>query len=360
MEGKKLRIAMIHNEDRKTPSYVIRNEVVGRALEKRGHKILYKIKDFDLDIDDYDVFIFNRHYEKTMLKYITFLKARGKKIVYELDDNYEAVDENTGTDKKSLNVLSMRELVELADLITVSTPELKAEIIKMNDRAKNKIEVIPNALCLRDYYNVRKQAKKLRVGFQGSNVHIQDLLMIAPTIKELQKELDFEFHIFGLIECSFKAFNEFCKSYSGERYKYMDDFQALYEELKEINYKHTKTVDCDEFIDKLKELNFDIGLAPLTDTRFNRSKSCLKFYEYAATGSAVLASDVVPYNTELGKEDLVKNRHAKWKAKLKRLIEDEEYRIGRMSEQMHFVMKHRNINEVVKRWESIIFNLLKQ
>ena len=44
---------------------------------------------------------------------------------------------------------------------------------------------------------------------------------------------------------------------------------------------------------------WEIGLAPLTDTAFNRSKSAIKTLDYAALGMAVLASDVPAYRGSL-------------------------------------------------------------
>jgi glycosyltransferase involved in cell wall biosynthesis len=44
-------------------------------------------------------------------------------------------------------------------------------------------------------------------------------------------------------------------------------------------------------------LDFDIGLAPVTSSAFNRSKSFLKALEYGARGIPVIASDFEPYSS---------------------------------------------------------------
>jgi hypothetical protein len=44
---------------------------------------------------------------------------------------------------------------------------------------------------------------------------------------------------------------------------------------------------------------WDIGIAPLADTAFNRGKSAIKMFDYAALGLAVLASDVPAYRGSL-------------------------------------------------------------
>jgi hypothetical protein len=356
MEGK-LKVLMINNTKDENPSYVMRNKIVGQHLEKLGHEVHYEVNGFLIDFEDYDVFVFSRFYEGTLIKYIQFLKSRGKTIIYETDDNYEAIDENNPYMKiKDVGVLSSRELIELSHGTTVSTPELKAEILKMFPSAK--VFVVPNALDFTQYKKRKGGNKKVKVGFQGSNIHVQDLLIVIDAIKELQSELDFDFEIFGIDDRPFKELNKFCEEYD-KKWKWMDDFRILYKKLSEINYKHIKTTSYEKYRDKLSKLNWDIGIAPLTNSRFNRSKSCLKFYEYSAVGTVTLASDVIPYSEEMNKKDLVKNRHLKWKSKLRKLIVDEKYRQERLREQEKFVHKHRDIKEIAKHWENVI-NLIKK
>jgi hypothetical protein len=358
MEGKKLRILMINNTKAENPSYCFRNKIVGIALEKLGHKVSYESQAFNIDVDDYDFFIFNRFYEGTLEKYIEFLKSIGKTVIYETDDNYEGIDESHALMKiKDFAILSSRELIKLSDGITVSTPELKAEI--HNFYPDKDIYVVPNSLELDKYKKRKGGNKKLRIGFQGSNIHVQDLLMVIDAIAELQKEYGFEFVIFGIDDTPLKDLNKFCINYKNKKWKWMEDFPKLYKKLEQMEYTHVKTVPYEDYRDKLSELNLDIGIAPLTDNRFNRSKSCLKFYEYAAVGTVTLASKVIPYTLEMDDEDLVKNRYDKWFNKLRRLIVDESYRQARLYAQEAWVNDNRDIDKVVKQWESVI-NLIKK
>lgn len=358
MEGEKLRILMINNTKDENPSYIMRNKIVGIALEKLGHKVHYGVTAVNIDVDDYDVFIFNRFYEGTLLKYVSFLQSIGKTVIYETDDNYEGIDESHALFKiKDFAILSSRELMKAVDGITVSTPELKAEIT--NYLPDKKVFVIPNALDFTKYKKRKGGNKKLRIGFQGSNIHVQDLLMVIDAIAELQKEYGFEFYIFGIDDTPFKDLNKFCLEYKKRKWKWMEDFPKLYDTLEKMEYTHIKTVPYEKYRDKLSELNLDIGIAPLTDNRFNRSKSCLKFYEYAAVGTVTLASKVIPYSEEMDVEDLVKNRHDKWVGKLRKLIVDAEFRQKRASEQEAWVLEHRNIEKIVQNWIFVI-NLIKK
>ena len=216
---------------------------------------------------------------------------------------------------------------------------------------------MPNALDFSQYKIRKGKNKKLRIGFQGSNIHVQDLLIVIDAIAELQKEYGFEFYIFGIDDQPFKKLNKFCLEYKGKKWKWMEDFPKLYEKLEKMEYKHITTVAYEEYLDKLSELNLDIGIERLTDTRFNRSKSCLKFYEYAAIGTVTLASRVLPYSLEMDEEDTVKNRHDKWVSKLRKLITNEQYRNDRAYIQRSWVYDNRNIDNVVKQWEQFFINI---
>lgn len=74
---------------------------------------------------------------------------------------------------------------------------------------------------------------------------------------------------------------------------------------------------------------WDIGIAPLADTDFNRCKSTIKLMDYAALGLAVVASDVPAYHAALAASGgglLVANTEAAWFEALCRLIRDARLR----------------------------------
>jgi glycosyltransferase involved in cell wall biosynthesis len=72
-----------------------------------------------------------------------------------------------------------------------------------------------------------------------------------------------------------------------------------------------------------------IGLAPLLDTSFNRSKSPIKAMDYAAIGLSVLASDTPAYRGSIADGpagQLVANDHRSWHAALDWLIRNQNLR----------------------------------
>lgn len=70
-------------------------------------------------------------------------------------------------------------------------------------------------------------------------------------------------------------------------------------EMGRARHRYIVRVPFDRLLDH--ESEFDVGLAPLRDTPFNRSRSNVKLKEYAAAGATWLASPVGPYRG-LGEE----------------------------------------------------------
>ena len=106
--------------------------------------------------------------------------------------------------------------------------------------------------------------------------------------------------------------------------------------------------DCD--LSRLRQLDhpaggWDIGLAPLADTAFNRCKSAIKTLDYAALGLAVVASDVAAYRGSLADGPggmLAANRPDAWFAALSRLVRDAELRRGLARGAMDGVRRERH------------------
>ena len=79
----------------------------------------------------------------------------------------------------------------------------------------------------------------------------------------------------------------------------------------------------------LMQPRWHIGLAPLLDTPFNRSKSPIKAMDYAAMGLAVLASNTPVYRGSIADGpagQLVANDHRAWHAAVDWLIRDQHHR----------------------------------
>jgi glycosyltransferase involved in cell wall biosynthesis len=103
---------------------------------------------------------------------------------------------------------------------------------------------------------------------------------------------------------------------------------------------------------------FDIGIAPIQETQFNRCKSELKLLEYGAWGIPAVASDAAPYqrfaaNAPSARQDgpggvLLARAEKHWRKNLQRLVDDPGLRseVGAMARAA--VWKHYNMADRVE------------
>jgi glycosyltransferase involved in cell wall biosynthesis len=98
---------------------------------------------------------------------------------------------------------------------------------------------------------------------------------------------------------------------------------------------------------------FDVGIAALADSQFNRARSNIKVKEYAATGVPWLASPIGPY-VGMGEDQggrLVPDD--RWHEELTRLIRDAKAR-KRLAKKGRRWAKGETIERNVQRWERVL------
>ena len=201
-------------------------------------------------------------------------QAQGVRIVYDLDDNLSAIpDDNQaktvyGTPEKQAEI---RAMIELADLVTVSTEPLGRLILAAHPGKR--VVVLPNMVTA----NVAPRRNPpnpafVRIVWAGSATHRHDLAIVAPAIRELLRERA------GKVR--FTLFGERVPDVLADCYEWID--------LK-------KPVDFVDYHDELAAVAADFGIIPLEKNVFNESKSGLKGLEYASAGYPMLCSPVAEY-----------------------------------------------------------------
>ena len=108
---------------------------------------------------------------------------------------------------------------------------------------------------------------------------------------------------------------------------------------------------------RLPDRDWDIGACPLGSTEFDRCKSALKFYEYAAAGTLTVASDVEPYRDEVS---LLASDTDGWVETLERYLTHPERRAAETEAQRHWVMEHRTIQALVPRWRDALNEIVNR
>jgi len=201
----------------------------------------------------------------------------GGKLVYDVDDdlsNVHALEGRVKTNPSSI-VEKSKWLAQTADRITVSTDPL-AEIYR---QLNPDVVVVPNYLDS-SLWRLEKSSEvsrrvsgaAIRIGYIGTPTHDDDLLIVQSAMESIQYQFgkSVTFEVMGGFNDSTKAFG--------------------------ASIPLPKDNEYPEFVRwALSKANWDIGIIPLRDSSFNKSKSNLKFLEFAALDLAIVCSDVGAY-----------------------------------------------------------------
>lgn len=197
-------------------------------------------------------------------------KAQGTKIVYDVDDRFDAIPaENPAAaiyvEKK---VQDVWRIIELADLVTVSTQNLKDYIGgKVGDKVRVLHNMIPAAIVPD---RAPFPGNCTRILWAGSPTHKRDLAIVAPALSRILNR--------GNGEVRFTCFGEQCP-------------EGLPQDCVDL----LPFVPFTEYLSKLAEVGAHFAIAPLENNVFNFGKSDVKFLEYSSCGYPSLLSPVGEY-----------------------------------------------------------------
>jgi len=191
-------------------------------------------------------------------------------------------------------------LINQATAIVVTNKYLKDYYSAFNDN----IYIIPNCIDFSLFEWPRKKRARLRIGWTGAQAHDFDLKEIEDVIPKILKDYpQVDFVTFG--------------------------YQPAWtKKLPKSRYKHYHWVSLYQYFNTCAEIGIDIGLAPLTDSKWNRGKSNLRWLEYSALKTPTIASNVAPYRDSIkdGKTGLIVKNKEDWYKHIARLIEDKTLR----------------------------------
>lgn len=269
------------------------------------------------------------YYDHTLEFFNEIRQKYGKPTFIETDDNYidvpvwnEAFNSFKPT---SMHRYAATETMSFADGMFVSTPHLK----ELYGRYNENIHVIENSLDFKgdrkfvgwDQVTVRKH-KGVRIGWIGGRSHFNDLMLVAPALREIL--LKYPDVTLCLVN---SAIQPSCKAL-GIAYPF--------EGLSNVHYAD-RSVPINRYAQFAASFGFDIGIAPLVDCNFNRSKSNLRWLEYSAMKLPTVATDISHFSQSIrdGQDGfLIKdNDLQEWQKRLEMLIEDQGLReeIGRQA-----------------------------
>jgi len=299
---------------------------------------------------EYDVIFVQRVSTWSAYYVIEKLKKLGKTIIYDIDDNLFDVPDFHPAKRKFGN--DMREaasaIMLLSDKIVVTTSNLKNVLVcNISDTLKDKIEIIPNSIDLKNFERKNKYPEKMeepfRIFWSGSATHEYDFMMCIDALDKFLLN-----HKNDKISLLFMGYLPMCirEKAGKEHWKNRVEF---------VEFK-----DIETYFKMLRQVDADIGIAPLVDCKFNEAKSNIKWQEYTMAGMPVLASDVGPYKETIihGQTGFLASNEQEWL-----MILEDKFKNRQASSWGMIVDNARkeidenyNIDKNAKMWKSVFSN----
>jgi len=221
-----------------------------------------------------DVLILKNICDPDFLPLIWKRKRQGRLTVYEIADDLDALQPWNPVYfffKDQENRALVHRLASYCDALQVTCPDLKTKFGHLNRNT----EVFPNQI--RDVPRERPDTfkKNVVIGWGGSHGHLEDIREIAdPLMNWITNQPNVSLHLM----CS-------------------DPIWNLFRGLSTSKKKRIPTGTIDDYYRFLTGI--DIGIAPLKDTLFNRSRSDIKFLEYAISDVVPVMQNLEPYKNSI-------------------------------------------------------------
>lgn len=350
-----MKILALHAGNKACARYRIINPMA--HLAERGHEVrceeMFPMQEMCSSwFGPYDVLLLERFSDPGIIDLCDAIKTQWTpegilsrpKIVYELDDICWRLtpDRPHYNEFDSAHKQRIKETIRRSDAVIASTPELADEVRQFNPN----VYVCPNAIDykLRDWEPNEPRHNLLRgrcvIGWAGGDRPVTDWSGVGWAVSQVLKENP-----------------EAILAIAGSR-------STCEETLRYLNVPNGRAVllppvDFDQYPALLS--NFDIGLAPLADTPFNRCKSELKLLEYGALGIPYVASPVAPYKRfhELSRYGCgsICTSAKEWYRAIKRLVSEQELREIMGTEARRFVRANYSQEVIADQWEKALLEV---
>jgi len=298
-----VRIALIASGDGANARYRVFGP--GEALRARGHRVLATVfadmKEPNALLD-YDVVLGWRMHDEFFTRLARAMGERRIGLVWDNDDNFLALEQRGRANTRFFNSLrgrrllaDMRVLMRTANIVTTPSAGLAAHY---RESVETEVRVLENYVAPVTPRSTPSKPEQVVVGWVAHMEHQTDIerLGLRATFERL---LERHPHVHVVtVGCGLGIASE--------------------------RYHHIRSVPFEELRSYVTA--FDVGIAPIADSDFNRSRSNVKVKEYAALGVPWLASPIGPYEG-LGQDEggrLVPDD--RWYDELERLVLDAKAR----------------------------------
>jgi len=230
----------------------------------------------------------SEQHAKYFKAYLEQLKIQfNNKVIYDIDDILIGEDmpiHNPSRVNHTDTGKHLQTMMNSADMITVSTPELGMYYHKKLQVDLVKFRVLPNFMPKWWGYTppIEKKVptdRRLRIGFPCSYSHFN--MMDNDTVQD-------DFHVLSSL------IRETCDKYEWIFFGHCP--KHLWDLFEQGKITITAGSDFLNYLNCVKSKNLDLIVAPLEDSPFNKCKSNIKLLESAACNIPFVGQDIITYN----------------------------------------------------------------
>jgi len=282
-------------------------------------------------LDAADILVFSRNMQMMYRHLLDVALALGKPLVYDIDDNFFELPppyQQDVSQPHEQSIALLEEYLRAAALVRVYAAPMQERVQELNPRVVRVDGLIDWSLL--SSTPPQRDPRRVRIVYATSRIRRDDLasLFLAAMLKVLAVYHDVvEFYCWGHHPLELR-------NVPGVRF---------------LNYVH----NYDAFFRRFARAGFDIGLAPLRDEIFYRSKTNNKFREYAACRIAGVYSNVDVYSSCVEHERsglLVPNSTEAWFQAIARLVEDAALRATIQEQAFSYVRAHYSLEKAQHEW----------
>jgi glycosyltransferase involved in cell wall biosynthesis len=313
------------------------------ALHQAGQvraRITLEVLARPADIERADVILFCRNVEPRFAPLLDYAQRLGRPYIYDLDDNFFEAPLSLEAGRYLRAPQRLAQLVAYlagASLVRVYAEPVRQRVLPINPRVEKVLpsfdwSLIPSSMA-------PENDGRVRLVYATSRLEDELAGLISGDLHSLLRDYPQQ------IELTFWGYHppEF------RRYPQVRFWPLV--------------PDYDQFVRRLVRSGFDIGLAPLLDDEFHRSKTNNKFREYGACRIAGVYSNVEVYASCVADGEtglLAANVPGAWRVALGRLVEEAELRRKIEAQAQQYVRLHYSQTQTEQDWLRLIGRALEQ
>lgn len=312
-----------------------------------------------------DLIVLQKQSNPKALPYVDHARSLGKKIITEVDDDYFNIPSwNPAAKYYHGKGQELIDYYKRSDAVTVTTPHLANLLSTHNPETK----VLPNYIDFNHIDRLEDMSEeelflhtkfmdknhkpiskedamsklnsKLVIGWGGSPTHLRDLEQATDALIRIC--LENKDVMVVMMACA---------------------TDRILNEIPQEQLILVKPVPIFLYYRILKAVKIDVGICPIEDNTFNRSKSNLKFLEFSTFGMPCVVSNVENYakTVEDRKTGLVvDNNTDSWYEALFEMVSNDDLRSSLKKSSYEFVRDNYDMKDNFHKWEDLYTQIMEK